>query len=240
MSEAAEIGQERSAALLPERLVAGYEAFLAGRFAREHERFEHLASAGQNPRILLIGCCDSRVSPEVIFDAAPGEIFVVRNVANIVPPYGPNGDHHGTSSAIEYAVLALRVTHIVILGHASCGGVRAYAEAERDPYLKPLSAGDFIGKWISLIAPAAERLGPVDEPIEVYSERLAFASIIQGLANLRTFPAVANLEKRGILSLHGAYFGIAQGKLLALDERSGTFIPVSPDAHAATFAEPRF
>ncbi|WP_174511590.1 carbonic anhydrase [Methylocella tundrae] len=226
--------------LLPDRLVSGYEAFLGGRFAREQDRFHHLAEKGQNPRILLIGCCDSRVSPEVIFDAGPGEIFVARNVANLVPPYSPNDDLHGTSAALEYAVLGLRVEHIVILGHARCGGVRAYAEADFDPYQKPLSAGDFIGKWISLIAPAAAKIGPAAEPLDEYSERLALASIIQGLANLRTFPAIATLEKRGLLTLHGAYFGILEGKLLALDEAAGKFLPVSQDAHAAALSEPRF
>ncbi|MGO9673721.1 MAG: carbonic anhydrase [Methylocella sp.] len=227
-------------ALLPRRLVSGYEAFLAGRFAREHDRFEQLAEVGQSPRVLVIGCCDSRVSPEVIFDAGPGEIFVIRNVANLVPPYGPDDDLHSTSAAIEYAVLGLRVNHIVLLGHARCGGVRAYADADLDPYQKPLSSGDFIGKWISLIAPAAARIGPATKPVEAYAERLALASIVQGLANLRTFPMIALLEKRGILTLHGAYFGIVDGKLLALDEASGRFLPVSREAHAAALSEPRF
>ncbi len=226
--------------LLPQRLVSGYEAFLDGRFAREHDRFHQLAEAGQSPRIMLIGCCDSRVSPEVIFDAGPGEIFVVRNVANLVPPYAPTGALHGTSAALEYAVLGLRVAHIVLLGHASCGGVRAFAEADLDPYQRPLSAGDFIGKWMSLIGPAAARIGPASEPLDAYIERLAHASIVQGLANLRSFPSVATLEERGKLSLHGAYFSIAEGKLLALDETSGEFLPVSAKAHADAFAQPRF
>ncbi|WP_026608437.1 carbonic anhydrase [Methylocapsa acidiphila] len=226
--------------LLPERLVSGYRAFLEGRFAREHDRFQQLAEAGQNPRIMLIGCCDSRVSPEVIFDAGPGEIFVLRNVANLVPPYAPNDDLHGTSAALEYAVLGLRVAHIVLLGHASCGGVRAYAEADLDPYQRPLSSGDFIGKWISLIGPAAAKIGPARAPLEPYVELLAQASIIQGLANLRSFPSIANLEQRGNLSLHGAYFGIAEGKLLALDEASGRFMAVAAKDYAEALAEPRF
>jgi carbonic anhydrase len=226
--------------LLPQRLVGGYEAFLGGRFAREYDRFHHLAEAGQSPKILLIGCCDSRVSPEVIFDAGPGEIFVIRNVANLVPPYAPDDDLHSTSAAIEYAVLGLRVNHLVVLGHARCGGVRAYADADLDPYLKPLSSGDFIGKWISLIAPAAAKLGPATEPVEDYSERLALASIVQGLANLRTFPSITLLEKRGILTLHGAYFGILDGKLLAYDEAGARFLPISKEAHAASLSEPRF
>jgi len=226
--------------LLPERLVSGYEAFLGGRFQREQERFRHLAETGQKPRILLIGCCDSRVSPEVIFDADPGEIFVVRNVANLVPPYAPNDDLHGTSAALEFAVMGLRVEHIVIMGHASCGGVKSYAESEADPYKRPLSSGDFIGKWISLIEPAARRIGPPTEPGADYVERLAHASIVQGLANLRSFPWVTTLEQRGLLNLYGAYFGVVDGMLQALDEATGQFVTVATGAHAAAFAEPRF
>jgi carbonic anhydrase len=226
--------------LLPDRLVSGYESFLGGRFSREHDRFHQLAEAGQNPRIMLIGCCDSRVSPEVIFDVGPGELFVVRNVANLVPPYAPSEDLHGTSAALEYAVLGLRVEHIVLLGHANCGGVRAYAEADLDPYQKPLSSGDFIGKWMSLIGPAAAKVGRASEPLADYVERLALASIAQGLRNLRSFPSIATLEQRGKLSLHGAYFSIAEGRLLALDEASGQFAQISAKAHALAFAAPRF
>ena len=143
----------------PKRLAEGYAKFLNGRFPRERERFEDLAERGQSPEILLIGCCDSRVSPELIFDAGPGEMFVVRNVANLVPPYKPNDDYHGTSAAIEFAVMGLKVKHIVIMGHAQCGGVKAYAELQHDPYMRPLAPGDFIGGWIKLLAPAAEKIG---------------------------------------------------------------------------------
>jgi carbonic anhydrase len=226
--------------LLPDRLIAGYETFLGGRYALEHNRFKHLAERGQNPRIMLIGCCDSRVSPEVIFDAGPGEIFVLRNVANLVPPYAPSEDLHGTSAALEYAVLGLRVEHIVVLGHANCGGVRAYATNDLDPYQRPLSSGDFIGKWMSLIAPAAAKVGPASEPLDDYVERLGHAAIIHSLGNLRSFPSIALLEQRGKLNLHGAYFGIAEGRLLALDEQTGRFEPVSAEAHAEAFGAPRF
>jgi carbonic anhydrase len=226
--------------VLPERLVSGYEAFLGGHFTREHERFRHLAEVGQSPRIMMIACCDSRVSPEVIFDAGPGEIFILRNVANLVPPYAPNDDLHGTSAALEYAVLALEVAHIVLMGHARCGGVRAYVDAARDPGQKPLSPGDFIGKWMSLIEPAAARIGLAEGPLEPCAERLALASIVQGLTNLRSFPAIATREQSGKLALHGAYFSITDGMLLALDETTGTFEPVSAAAHRAAFAAPRF
>ncbi|SRR5579875_141117 len=220
--------------LLPEQLVSGYEAFLRGRFLHEQERFRHLAETGQKPRIMLIGCCDSRVSPEVIFDARPGELFVVRNIANLVPPYGPNDDFHGTSAALEFGVMGLGVEHIVLMGHASCGGVRAFVQSEAEAGHQPLSAGDFIGKWMKLIGSAAARIGPPCGPLDDYIERLALASIIQGLANLRSFPWIAERERQGKLNLHGAYFGISKGSLLALDEQDGKFEPISAAAlHAA-------
>src|SRR4029453_5218897 len=142
--------------MFPERLANGYRSFLSGRFASERSRYEMLAETGQRPEIMVIGCVDSRVSPEVIFDAAPGELLVVRNVANLVPRYEPDRDfQHGTSAALEFGVQALRVSHIVVLGHASCGGIRAFADDQ-----EPLSPGDFIGRWMSQIAPAAERIRP--------------------------------------------------------------------------------
>jgi carbonic anhydrase len=129
-----------TASTFPAQLTQGYRAFLGDRFARERQRYETLAE-GQAPQIMVISCCDSRVSPEVIFDASPGELFVVRNVANLVPPYETGGEYHGTSAALEFAVQALKVKHIVVLGHARCGGIRAFAA----PSEEPLSPGDFIG-----------------------------------------------------------------------------------------------
>jgi carbonic anhydrase len=206
--------------MLPPRLIDGYRSFLDDRFPREKTRYESLAEQGQSPEIMVIGCCDSRVSPEVIFDASPGELFVVRNVANLVPPYETGGDYHGTSAALEFAVQALRVKHIVVLGHARCGGIRAFAnEAE------PLSPGDFIGRWMTLIAPAAERLGPQKSDEESYLTRLELAAIENSLKNLMTFPCVRILTERGKLQLHGAYFGVATGILLMRDPATGTFLP---------------
>jgi carbonic anhydrase len=138
----------------PQRLIEGYNAFAAGRLQNEQNRYRELAEAGQTPQTMVIGCCDSRVSPEVIFDARPGELFVVRNVANIVPPYAPDGQAHGVSAALEFGVAALKVKNIVVLGHAHCGGVKAFAEDA-----EPLTPGDFIGKWMRLMAPAAEKVG---------------------------------------------------------------------------------
>lgn len=226
--------------LLPARLVEGYEVFLGGRFRREQDRYRQLAKVGQDPKVLLIGCCDSRVSPEVIFDADPGEIFVLRNIANLVPPYEPDAERHGTSAALEYAVLALGIKHIVVMGHAMCGGVRAYVEHATDPAQAPIVPGDFVGQWMSLIAPAAAKLGPCRESMDVYAERLGRAAIIETLANLRSFPYVREGEKAGRLALHGAYFGVADGRLYALDEASGTFHHVAAEAHAEALATPRF
>jgi carbonic anhydrase len=209
--------------MFPERLTAGYRSFLGGRFADERNRYEMLAERGQRPEIMVFGCVDSRVSPEVIFDASPGELLVVRNVANLVPAYDPHRESQaGTSAALEFGVQALRVKHIVVLGHAYCGGIRAFADDR-----EPLSPGDFIGRWMSQIAPAAESLGP--RPIgedEGYLRRLEFASVELSLRNLMTFPCVRILVERGKLTLHGAYFGVATGRLLVRDPGSGQFEPV--------------
>lgn len=205
----------------PARLEAGYRAFLDERLVNERQRYETLAQRGQKPEVMMIGCCDSRVSPEVVFDASPGEIFVVRNVANLVPPFETGGEYHGTSAALEFAVQALKVQHIVVLGHARCGGVRAFAEETA-----PLSPGDFIGKWMSLITPAAARVGPrhaaAGEDAD-YLRRLEFAVIELSLANLMTFPCIRILVERGRLQLHGAYFGVADGVLLVRDPATGCF-----------------
>ena len=140
----------------PARLLEGYETFKEGRLPQERARFEEMAENGQRPEIMIIACCDSRVSPEVIFDARPGELFVVRNVANLVPPYSPDGELHGTSAALEFAVQALKVKHIVVMGHGRCGGVHAFVRRSRNPDDDALSPGDFIGKWMTMISPAAE------------------------------------------------------------------------------------
>ena len=211
--------------MLPERLAEGYRSFLDGRFASERSRYEQLAQAGQRPEVMIVGCVDSRVSPEVIFDAAPGELLVVRNVANLIPRYEPENEfQHGTSAALEFGVQALRIRHIVVLGHAQCGGIRAYADEQQ-----PLSPGDFIGRWMAQIAPAAARLGPREQDDgEAYRRRLEFASVELSLQNLMTFPCVRILVERGKLQLHGAYFGVASGQLLVRDPETGRFDPVEP------------
>ena len=220
----------------PERLVEGYRDFLTGRLPLEQSRYRELAERGQSPEIMVIGCADSRVSPEVIFNAGPGELFVVRNVANLVPPYAPDGRAHGVSAALEFGVAALKVKHIVVLGHAQCGGVRAFAEDA-----EPLSPGDFIGKWMSLMAPAAEKVGPRDDrPMADYLTLLEQANVALSLDNLLTFPRLRERFARGEIMLHGAYFGVATGRLSARDPATGDFRPIAAEDYARLFAAPRF
>jgi carbonic anhydrase len=207
----------------PQRLIDGYNVFAAGRLQREQARYHELAEAGQAPEVMVVGCCDSRVSPEVIFDARPGELFVVRNVANIIPPYSPDGQAHGVSAALEFGIGALRIKHIVVLGHAHCGGVKAYAQES-----EPLSPGDFIGKWMQLMAPAARKVGPMggaEQQVD-YLKRLEHANIANSLDNLMTFPQLAKLIEKGKVSTHGAYFGVAEGDLSVMDKATGEFKPV--------------
>jgi len=207
----------------PQRLIDGYNAFRTGRLKAEQSRYRALAEAGQSPLVMVIGCSDSRVSPEVIFDARPGELFVVRNVANLVPPYAPDGTYHGVSAALEFAVGVLKVKHIVILGHAHCGGVRAFAEQTA-----PVSTTDFIGRWMSLLAPAAEKVGARGGmELADYLARMEKAAIALSLDNLMTFPRIRMLSERGELALHGAYFGVATGQLSVRDSESGLFNPIA-------------
>jgi carbonic anhydrase len=213
----------------PQHLVEGYRVFVDGRLRREQDRYRQLAEAGQSPAVMVIGCSDSRVSPEVIFDAGPGELFVVRNVANIVPPFEPDGHAHGVSAALEFGVAALKVKHIVVLGHAHCGGVKAFAENA-----EPLSPGDFIGNWMRLMAPAAAKAGPQrDQSWTDYLTRLEQANVANSLDNLKTFPRLRTLIESGEIAIHGAYFGVATGELSVRDETTGVFAPVTgrfPDA----------
>ncbi len=199
----------------PNRLLFGYRNFMAGRYSDERERYRLLAETGQKPHTLLVACCDSRAAPETIFDCGPGELFVVRNVANMVPRYEPDSQFHGTSAAIEYAVQVLEIDNIVVMGHGRCGGIRAAL----DPSMEPLSPGDFIGRWMSLVRPAAEQIQSNDLMTE--SERqtaLERVSIRNSIANLQTFPFVRNRIEKGELNIHGAWFDISTGELWVIIE----------------------
>ncbi|MAY62704.1 MAG: carbonate dehydratase [Rhizobiales bacterium] len=212
----------------PERLLAGYQTFMTGRYTAERARYRQLAETGQEPHTLVIACCDSRAAPETIFDCGPGELFVVRNVANLVPPYEPDGSYHSTSAALEFAVQALKIRNILVMGHGRCGGIAA----SLDPSAKPLSPGDFIGQWISLLKPAAERIQ--ESNLMTGAERqtaMERISIRNSISNLRTFPCVKILEDKGKLQIHGAWFDISSGELWIMDKESGDF--VRPEVEAA-------
>jgi carbonic anhydrase len=220
----------------PSRLIEGYCAFLGGTLRSEQDRYRELAQSGQSPEVMLIGCCDSRCAPEAIFNARPGELFVVRNIANVVPPYAPDAQAHGVSSALEFGIVALKVKHVVVLGHAQCGGVKAFAEDA-----EPLTPSDFIGKWMTLMAPAAERVGPRSGYSAAgYLTALEQANIVNSLDNLMTFPRLRERVERGELTLHGAYFGVATGELSVLDRQTGAFKRVAAEQHARVFEKPRF
>lgn len=205
----------------PDHLLKGHANFMAGRYAREKDRIRDLASEGQNPTTMIIACCDSRAAPEMIFDSGPGELFVLRNVANLVPTYQPDGGQHGTSAGIEFAVKALNISSIVVMGHGRCGGIKAAL----NPDQSPLDTGDFIGKWMSMLGDLPDQLGT--NSLMTTAERqtaLERISIRNSIGNLRTFPYVADLEASGKLAVHGAWFDISTGELWVMDNESGDFV----------------
>jgi carbonic anhydrase len=200
-----------------DRLIRGYRDFMARRWPEQQARYAELSKKGQRPDYLVIACSDSRSDPATIFGAGPGELFVIRNVAAIVPPYEEGGGYHGTSSAIAFAVLQLEVKYIVVMGHAQCGGVAA----ARD--MKAAADTPFLGSWIELLEPAAQKCRHRDQPdFERETVKLS-------LERLMTFPFIAERVNAKSLSLVGMRFGIADGKLELLDAASGTFEIVSPD-----------
>jgi carbonic anhydrase len=199
----------------PQQLIDGYRTFISARLPTEQSRYRELSERGQSPEVMVIGCCDSRVSPEVIFDAGPGELFVVRNVANLVPVYQPDSGAHGVSAALEYAVSVLHV----VLGHAQCGGIRAFIDK-----IEPLSPGDFIGKWMAMFVKPGEVVEQRDrESMADFTVRIEKAAVFRSLENLMTFPFVRNAVERGDMRLHGAYFGVAEGSLFVLDQATKEF-----------------
>jgi carbonic anhydrase len=204
---------------LMKRLLDGYRAFKARRWPEERAHYEDLAKGGQNPEVLVIACSDSRVDPATIFGANPGELFVVRNVAAIVPPYEADGSHHGTSAAIAFAVLQLQVRVVLVLGHAQCGGIAAALDGK-------LAAGiPFLSSWVDLLEPALAHSAHIEDHAARHTA-MERDSIRLSLERLMTFPFVAERVASGALTLEGARFGIADGKLEMLDAKSGQFAAV--------------
>lgn len=198
-----------------ERLVEGYRRFREGAWQARRELFDDLAR-GQHPRAVLIGCCDSRIDPAVIFDALPGELFVIRNVANLVPPYGPDTRYHGTSAALEFAVRTLGIDNIVVLGHGACGGAAALISGR--------ASGEFLDPWLEIAAPVRSGNG-VAMSAAARQRETEHAIVKLSLDNLTTFPWIAEPLSRGALTLHGMWFDIVSGELWRLGE-DGRFAAV--------------
>ncbi len=197
-----------------DHLINGYHRFRASAWPERRKQFEALAARGQRPRVMVIGCSDSRVDPGMVFDAGPGEIFTLRNVANLVPPYQPDGSLHGTSAAVEFAVRGLEVEAIIVLGHAMCGGIQALMGGV------PAPMGEFLGPWIRIAASARNRVlrcDPADAQLACEYEAVRLS-----LDNLMSFPFVAERVLDGRLQLLGGHFDIRSGVLAMLD-RSGEF-----------------
>ena len=204
-------------------LIDGFREFRRTNFKQQRGLFRTLAWAGQKPKAALITCCDSRVDPTLIFAAQPGDLFVVRNVANLIPPYKPNQDYHGTSAALEFAVRELGVQLLVVMGHSQCGGVAALPKDRSD------QKSDFVDHWMKIAAPALATLreGLPDGATPDLPE-LERAVVRLSLDNLRSFPWIADAEREGRLSLCGMLFDVAEAELHVLDNESGQFQPVSP------------
>ena len=198
-------------------LIKGYQRFRAGVWQRERERFEELAAEGQRPRAMVVACSDSRADPSTIFNARPGELFVVRNVANLIPPYAPDSAYHGTSAALEFGVRVLGVEQLIVLGHAGCGGIRALLEGA------PAEVSDFVENWIN-IAERARRI-VIRQSSPDPQTACEHEAIRLSLANLMTFPWIREAVQARRLALHGCYFGISSGQLEKLGH-DGKFRPV--------------
>ena len=205
------------------RMVEGYRRFRQSRWPKERERWSDLAE-GQSPKVMVLACSDSLVDPAEIFDTRPGEIFVVRNVANLAPPYETSRGYHGVSAALEFAVTQLEVEEILVLGHESCGGCAAALTGQFDG-AEP-GEGHFIADWVRQLSDARQRVRArhpemdADAALEMEREAVKLS-----LANLRSFPWIADREADGRLKLHGAHFSIAEGRLFVLDETEGSFRP---------------
>jgi carbonic anhydrase len=205
-----------------ERLLEGFATFRTQYYPRHRELYEKLAREGQSPRVLIVGCADARVDPAILTQTQPGDLFIVRNVGAIVPPSQRDHQFHGTSSAIEFAVRGLKVEHIVILGHALCGGLRALYEGDDSP----LSDYDFLFNWVKIAQPAKDAVlsnMAKDAPVEHIRRSIEQGSVINTVANLMTFDWLVERVKAGTLSVHGWYFDMTRAQLFAFNPQSCIF-----------------
>ncbi len=198
---------------LVQRLLDGNQRFLNSTFKQKQHKYEELAIHGQSPKILIIACCDSRVTPEAIFDFEPGELFVVRNVANLVPAFHKNSDECSTGAAIEFAVNALKVSHVIVLGHANCGGIKAFL-ANHDSLQR---VGEQIGSWIKHLTNAYDSTIQVEQNESTQQEKMEIAGIQQSLDNLKTYPFMQPKIESGEIELLGAWYNILNGEVRILN-----------------------
>jgi len=205
-----------------QNLITGYQNFRTKPYKRHKDLYEELGKYGQKPDVMVIACSDSRVNPSAIFNAHPGEIFVLRNVANIVPPYDLSAGFHGTSAAIEFAVKTLNVDAIVVMGHESCGGVTAYLTGVGAEDKNQNCEHSFLDDWIQILDVAHTRLMETDADNADSQRQMEYAGVRQSLVNLMGFPFVQKAVSAGDLSLLGAYFSIIEGRLLFAD-KDGVF-----------------
>jgi carbonic anhydrase len=210
---------------LPGYLIQRYHGWKATAYAENKAWYRRLADDGQRPRAMVISCCDSRVHVTSIFGADQGEFFIHRNIANLVPPYLPDGDHHGTSAAVEYAVTSLKVAHIIVLGHSNCGGVNGcHAMCSGNaPELEEKSS--FVGRWMDILRPGYERVAHIQDPLE-QREALEKQAVLISLENLMTFPFVRDAVEQETMTLHGLWTDIGKGGLQHFDAESGAFLPL--------------
>ena len=205
-------------------LIHGYRRFREQAWKRERERWSELAE-GQSPKVMVIACSDSRVEPAIIFDAKPGEMFVVRNVAALAPPFETTPGRHGVSAALEFAVTQLEVEEIIVLGHGLCGGCAAALSGQFDDAGE--GEGKFIADWVRLLDDARDAVLEQHEELDWRAfVEMELRAVEVSLANLRTFPWIVEREQAGRLALHGCHFSVADGQLFLLDEAEGTFRPV--------------
>lgn len=215
----------QSAKPLPNYLVQRYQGWKATTYTENQSWYRRLAEDGQHPRAMVISCCDSRVHVTSIFGADQGEFFIHRNIANLVPPYKPDGMQHGTSAAVEYAVNALKVAHVIIVGHSNCGGVQGCLDmcSGKAPELEEKTS--FVGRWMDILRPGYERIKDVEDETE-RKRALERQAILVSLENLMTFPFVKEAVDDGKLSLHGLWNDIGEGSLTYYAADQDAFIPV--------------
>ncbi|PYE84279.1 carbonic anhydrase [Pseudoroseicyclus aestuarii] len=214
----------RTARPLPDYLVRRFQGWKATQYAENRSWYRNLAEEGQHPRAMIVSCCDSRVHVTSIFGADSGEFFIHRNIANLVPPYTPDGDHHGTSAAVEYAVRTLKVSHLIVLGHSGCGGVRGCYDMVTGQAPELEEKTSFVGRWMEILRPGVADLPEGDEATRVRA--LEKGAIRISLQNLIGFPFVREAVEQERLTLHGLWHDIGAGGLEIYDDESESFTPL--------------